>query len=126
MAITNPLAASYNRLRAEPHTDRLFFLDNLRVFATCVVIAHHVGQAYGPTGGAWPVSEAARAGVLGPFFTVNRSFGMSLFFLIAGYLMVRSYDAHGPRPFVIGRLTRLGIPMLIFTILTVPIMLLMV
>ncbi|HTP09181.1 MAG TPA: acyltransferase family protein [Anaerolineae bacterium] len=125
MAITNPFTASYNRLRAEPQTDRLFFLDNLRVFATCVVIAHHVGQAYGPTGGAWPVSEAARAAVLGPFFTVNRSFGMSLFFLIAGYLMVRSYDAHGPRPFVIGRLTRLGIPMLIFTILTVPIMLLM-
>ena len=82
-----------------PRAERLFFLDNLRVFATCVVIAHHVGQAYGPTGGAWPIGETARAAVLGPFFTVNRSFGMSLFFLIAGYLMVRSYDAHGPRPF---------------------------
>jgi surface polysaccharide O-acyltransferase-like enzyme len=63
--------------------------------------------------------------VLGPFFTVNRSFGMSLFFLIAGYLMVRSYDAHGPRQFVSSRLTRLGIPTLVFMILTVPIMMLM-
>jgi glucans biosynthesis protein C len=113
------------RATAEPLAGRLYFLDNLRIFATCVVIAHHVGQAYGPTGGAWPIGETVRAAVLGPFFTVNRSFGMSLFFLIAGYLMVRSYDAHGPRPFVIGRLMRLGIPMLIFMILTVPIMLLM-
>ncbi len=125
MAAAYPIVADRSALRAEPHAGRLFFLDNLRVFATCVVIAHHVGQAYGPTGGAWPVGEAARAAVLAPFFTVNRSFGMSLFFLIAGYLMVRSYDAHGPRPFVVSRLTRLGIPMVIFTILTVPIQMLM-
>lgn len=125
MAISYPIVAKQSRLRAEPRADRLFFLDNLRVFATCVVIAHHVGQAYGPTGGAWPIGETLRAAVLGPFFTVNRSFGMSLFFLIAGYMMVRSYEAYGPRPFVIGRLTRLGIPMLIFMMLTVPVMMLM-
>jgi len=34
--------------------------------------------------------EARRAPVLGAFFTVNRSFFMSLFFLISGYLMVPS------------------------------------
>ena len=125
MTITTAVIDDHSRLHTEPRTERFFFLDNLRVFATCVVIAHHVGQAYGPTGGEWPISEAARALVLGPFFTVNRSFGMSLFFLIAGYMMVRSYDAHGPRHFVISRLTRLGIPTLIFTILTVPVMMLM-
>lgn len=122
MTAAHPIVTSQSRLRAEPRSDRLYFLDNLRVFATCAVIAHHVGQAYGPTGGAWPIGETVRAAVLGPLFTVNRSFGMSLFFLIAGYLMVRSYDAHGPRTFVVGRLTRLGIPLLVFMLLSVPVM----
>ena len=44
-------------------TKRLYFTDNLRVALTIVVIAHHVGQAYGPTGGWWPVQETARAPV---------------------------------------------------------------
>lgn len=99
---------------------RLYFLDNLRIGLTVLVIAHHVGQAYGPTGGWWPVQEAARAAVLGPFFTVNRSFFMSLFFLISGYLMVASYDRGGPARFLRSRLLRLGVPLLIFFFLIIP------
>jgi hypothetical protein len=38
---------------------------DLRVFLTILVIAHHVGQAYGPTSGAWPVQEPARVALLG-------------------------------------------------------------
>jgi glucan biosynthesis protein C len=85
------------------------------------VIAHHVGQAYGPTGGSWPIQEAVRARILGPFFTVNRSFFMSLFFLISGYLMVMSYDRSQPAAFVKGRLLRLGIPLLAFFLLVIPV-----
>jgi peptidoglycan/LPS O-acetylase OafA/YrhL len=99
---------------------RLYFLDNLRVVLMVWVIAHHVGQAYGPTGGAWPIQEAARALLLRPFFTVNRSFGMSLFFLIAGYFMVMSCDARGPRAFLKSRLLRLGLPLLIFAVCMIP------
>ena len=91
-------------------TNRIVYLDNLRIALTILVIAHHVGQAYGPTGGYWPVQEAARAAVLGPFFTVNRSFFMSLFFMISGYFMVSAYKRHGFRAFVLSRLVRLGIP----------------
>ena len=93
---------------------RLFFFDNLRVFAMAMVIAHHVGQAYGPTGGWWPIQEPVRAEVMGAFFMVNRSFGMSLFFMIAGYFTVMSCDRVGPRAFLKNRLTRLGIPTLVF------------
>ncbi len=96
---------------------RLFYLDNLRVVLTILVIAHHVGQAYGPTGGYWPVQEEARAALLGPFFTVNRSFFMSLFFMISGYLMVGAYERSSPRAFVLSRLRRLGIPVLVFSAL---------
>lgn len=102
-------------------TRRLYFLDNLRIGLTILVIAHHVGQAYGPTGGAWPIQEPARAAVLGPFFTVNRSFFMSLFFLISGYLMVMSYDRGGPGRFLKGRLLRLGVPLVLFFALVIPV-----
>jgi glucan biosynthesis protein C len=101
-------------------TKRLYFLDNLRIALTVLVIAHHVGQAYGPTGGSWPIQEPARAAVLGPFFTVNRSFFMSLFFLISGYLMVMSYDHGGPGRFLKGRLMRLGVPLVLFFCLVIP------
>lgn len=89
---------------------RLYYLDNLRVALMMLVIAHHVGQAYGPTGGEWLIKEAARAEILGPFFTVNRSFFMSLFFMIAGYFTVMAVDAKGPRAFFRERLLRLGLP----------------
>lgn len=40
-------AASVPRVR---DTARLAFIDNIRVFLTVLVIAHHAGQTYGPTG----------------------------------------------------------------------------
>jgi glucan biosynthesis protein C len=96
---------------------RLYYLDNLRVMLTALVIAHHVGQAYGPTGGWWPIQEATRAAVLAPFFTVNRSFFMSLFFMISGYLMVMSYDRNKPGDFVRSRLLRLGAPLAVWGVI---------
>ena len=36
-------------------TARLVYIDNLRVLLIAVVIARHAGQAYGPTGGDWPI-----------------------------------------------------------------------
>ena len=99
---------------------RLFYLDTLRIVLTILVIAHHVGQAYGPTGGYWPVQAATRAAVLGPFFTVNRSFFMSLFFMISGYFMVGAYQRNGFGAFMKSRLVRLGIPVLAFAGLMLP------
>jgi fucose 4-O-acetylase-like acetyltransferase len=95
------------------------FFDNLKVLMMAMVIAHHVGQAYGPTGGWWPVQEPVRSELLGPFFMVNRSFGMSLFFLIAGYFTALSYERSGARAVVKSRLLRLGIPLLVFSLLMV-------
>lgn len=101
-------------------TKRMFYLDNLRVAVIILVIAHHVGQAYGPTGGWWPIQEEARSALLGPFFTVNRSFFMSLFFMISGYFTVMSFRSRGGRAFLKDRLLRLGIPALIFGLIMVP------
>lgn len=101
-------------------TNRLYYLDNLRVALVILVIAHHVGQAYGPTGGDWMITDASSAPVLGAFFFVNRSFFMSLFFMISGYFTVMSYRAKGARPFLKDRLLRLGLPVLGFALLMIP------
>lgn len=63
---------------------RLIWIDNLRVALIIMVVAHHAGQAYGPTGGVWPIVDAQHAAILGPFFAVNAAFGMGGFFLLAG------------------------------------------
>ena len=101
-------------------TKRMYYLDNLRVAVIILVIAHHVGQAYGPTGGWWPIQEEARASLLGPFFTVNRSFFMSLFFMISGYFTVMSFRSKGGSAFLKDRTLRLGIPALIFGLIMIP------
>jgi glucan biosynthesis protein C len=95
---------------------RLVFLDNLKVLMMIMVIVHHVGQAYGAAVGWWPIQEANRTRILNPFLMVNRSFGMSLFFMIAGYFTASTCDRKGPRNLVRSRLQRLGLPLVVYTI----------
>ncbi len=100
---------------AQPRASaRLAFIDNIRVFLTILVIAHHAGQAYGPTGGDWPIFDAERARILGPFFSINAAFFMGLFFLISGYFLPGAYDRKGAGPFLKDRALRLGLPLLVF------------
>jgi len=44
----------------ENNEKRLHFIDALRVAAIVFVIIHHAAQAYGPTGGVWPVHDHAQ------------------------------------------------------------------
>ncbi len=101
---------------------RLFFIDNLRIALIILVLAHHAGQAYGPTGGFWYIENPERASILGAFFTVNRSFFMSLFFMISGYFLPASFDRKGARGFLIDRFCRLGIPLLVLFFAVIPVM----
>ena len=47
------------------------------------------------------------------FFSVNAAFFMGLFFLISGYFVPASYDKQGASVFVLKKLIRLGIPLLV-------------
>ena len=96
---------------------RVVYLDKLKVALTVLVIAHHAGQAYGPTGGQWPIFSPERSALLGPFFSVNAAFFMGLFFLISGYFVPRAYDRKGATTFLKDRFRRLGIPLLSFGLL---------
>jgi glucans biosynthesis protein C len=103
--------------------NRLYFLDNLKVFLIILVILHHVGQAYGSTGGTWFYSyPGERVQMMGLFFWFNASFFMGLFFFISGYLFPPSLDRHGAGKFIINKLTRFGIPLLFGALIMLPLL----
>ncbi len=101
---------------------RLYFVQWLRVFLIVLVVAHHAGQPYGPTGGEWPINDPVSAEWLDPFFGVNAAFFMGFFFLIAGYFTPGSYDRKGGAVFVRDRLIRLGIPLAVVTFIVFPVL----
>jgi len=101
---------------------RLYYLDNLKIFLIIMVIMHHVGQAYGSTGGSWYYSyPGARSQSMGLFFLFNASYFMGLFFFISGYFFPSSYDRHGARTFLIDKLIRFGIPLVFGLLIMIPI-----
>lgn len=96
------------------HIGRLYYLDNLKVFLTALVIMHHAGQAYG-NGGGWPYTPSNPAEFMPwiwHFFSTNAAFFMGLYFFISGYFVPRSFDKQGTKLFVQKKLLRLGIPLL--------------
>lgn len=95
---------------------RLDWVDHLRVVLTMLVVAHHAGQPYGPTGGDWPIFNTERAALLGPFFSVNAAFFMGLFFLLAGAFVPGAYDRKGGSAFLRDRMLRLGLPLVVFAL----------
>jgi surface polysaccharide O-acyltransferase-like enzyme len=103
--------------------NRLYYLDNLKVFLIILVIMHHVGQAYGATGGSWFYSYPGdRVKPLGLLFGFNASFFMGLFFFISGYFYPQSFDRHGARKFIIDKLIRFGIPLIFAYLFMTPLL----
>ncbi len=102
---------------------RLAFVDNLRILLTILVILHHLVSSYGGQG-SWYYKEGRLDGVsfivVTLFMVVNQSFFMGFFYLIAGYFTPGSYDRKGAGSFLLNRLLRLGIPLLVYSILISP------
>jgi glucan biosynthesis protein C len=104
-------------------SSRMFFVDNLRVFLTILVVLHHLSITYGADG-SWffverPTTEIA--GILLTLFVIlNQFYFMGLFFLISGYFIPASVDRKGILRFLKDRLVRLGIPLVLFSQLLCP------
>jgi surface polysaccharide O-acyltransferase-like enzyme len=85
---------------------------------TILVILHHAALAYGGSGN-WGIHDPAVDEISPIFLTffnaVNQSYFMSAFFLLAGYFTPRSLERKGAGRFLIDRLIRLGIPILVYT-----------
>jgi len=101
---------------------RLYYLDNIKILLTIMVIVHHVGQAYGPTGGFWHYQSSLGESIpaLYRFFGVNAAFFMGFFFLIAGYFIPMAYDNSNGNGFLKKRLLRLGVPLLFVFLIMEP------
>ena len=103
------------------------FIDHIRIVLTALVIFHHTAITYGAQGG-WYYYEVVTQGaptlstiLLTVLCTINQAFFMGFFFLIAGYFTPPSLERKGTGQFMLDRLTRLGIPMLVYGFVLGPI-----
>ena len=96
---------------------RLFFVDNIRVFLTILVLLHHLMVIYAGAG-SWLYNEGRQDEItraLGAWVcAVNQGYFMGLFLLISAYFVPGAYDRKGGRRFLADRLIRLGIPLVIY------------
>lgn len=103
-------------------SSRVFYLDNLRIYLTALVIIHHSSIAFGGAGD-WAVMDPSVDSItpiLLTFFTaVNQSYFMAGFFLLAGYFTPPSFEKKGSTSFLLDRIIRLGVPLLVYTTLII-------
>jgi len=111
-------------LDSAPADTRLWFVDRMRLVLICGVVMAHVASIYG--GGGWyqyhdPVpADVLTSYVLGIPSILADTFGLGIFFLLAGYFTPGSYDRKGGASFLRDRLMRLGIPLLLYDLLLDP------
>lgn len=103
-----------------PAKSRLAYIDNVRIFLSMLVVAHHAGQPYGSEGW-WLFQSPQRSPWIGLFFGVNEAFFMGLFFLMAGFFHPGSVDRKGPLKFVADRLWRFGVPIAVMVLGITPV-----
>ncbi|SHN12853.1 acyltransferase family protein [Chitinophaga sp. CF418] len=104
-------------------SNKLFYIDNIKILLTILVILHHTVIAYGAAGGWYYTQKTSLTGALVPmtmFVSINQSFFMGFFFLLAAYFSGPSYDRKGAGQFIADRLLRLGIPLLFYSFVLSP------
>ena len=111
MAVTSPIVTR------EAKPERLFFIDNIRIFLTVLVILHHLMVIYSGNG-SWMYNEERQdeiTAALGAWFcAVNQAYFMGLFLFISAYFVPGAYDRKGAGRFLKDRLIRLGIPLIVY------------
>lgn len=102
---------------------RQAWIDNLRVAVIVGVIAAHVSTAY-ILDIDWYYEERTASAVsealLAPVVWMGLLFGMGLLFLVAGLFTPAAFARKGPRGFALGRLMRLGLPLVVFVFVFEP------
>ncbi len=115
-------------VRTRTAETRVGYLDDLKTVFVAGVIAFHAVVGYGSLG-SWlyqdvqesqlsPYAEAATAVIFGP----PAFFLMGVFFLLSGLVAPGSVDRKGTARFVRDRLVRLGVPVLVMTLLLWPLL----
>jgi fucose 4-O-acetylase-like acetyltransferase len=102
---------------------RQAWVDNLRVAVIVGVIAAHVSTAYVLDIDWYYEERTARAvseTVFSAIFGTGLLFGMGLLFLVAGLYTAPSFARKGARSFALGRVMRLGLPLVVFVLVFEP------
>eukprot|EP01034_Spumella_vulgaris_P030574 gene30574-37813_t len=100
------------------------WVDVLRGLVALLVVVHHTALMYGAIG-SWFWHEKSPDNsfsslLLTAFCTFNQSWFMGLFFLLAGAYVPRALARKGTSRYLMDRLVRLGLPLLVFGCLLGP------
>lgn len=110
-------------MAARPDT-RIAGMDALRGCVALLVVLHHAAIIYGARGGWYyyetPHAETPSSVLLTFFCTLNQSWFMGLFFLLAGYFTPPALARRGPSAFAADRVMRLGLPIIGYALLLHP------
>lgn len=102
---------------------RLYYIDNLKLLLTILVILHHSGQPYiADVFWTYQSSMGEYVRGLGNFFAVNAAFFMGLFFMLSGFFLPGSYDRKSKWIFLKSKLMRLGIPVILSLLIMQPVL----
>jgi fucose 4-O-acetylase-like acetyltransferase len=107
-------------------TQRLTYLDNLKIVLIAGVIACHATLIYGP-GTGWLSYHEGHPGILETLLLgipgiIGGLFWLGVFFLIAGMLVPKSLRKKGAWEFSRERIVHLGIPLLFYAIVVMPLL----
>jgi glucan biosynthesis protein C len=94
-------------------SERLHALDAVRAGALLLGVILHATMSFLPGQQVWMVRDEPSA-TLGVLFFVPHIFRMSLFFLIAGFFARMSFHRRGFGSFVLDRLKRIAVPLVVF------------
>lgn len=102
---------------------KIYYIDNLRVVLTVLVILHHTVITYGGPGGWYYIEPTTSIGALIPmtlFVATNQAFFMGFFFFLSALFTESSYQKKGTAKFLADRLKRLGLPLVFYSFLFAP------
>lgn len=104
---------------------RLLYIDNMRVGLISLVIVGHIAITYGAPFGEWYYHEEGQVGTAFAIIAtlllgIGASFLLGLFFMIAGYFTPHPFNRKGPKNFILDRLIRLGIPLILYAVVINP------
>jgi surface polysaccharide O-acyltransferase-like enzyme len=105
-------------------SQKIYYLDHVKLLLTVLVILHHAFIAYGGNGGWYYKQPATDLRVVLPLtvlISTNQSFFMGLFFLLSAYFIEPSLKRKGISVYLKDRFKRLGIPLLFCSFLLSPI-----
>lgn len=106
-------------------SQKIYYLDHVKVLLTVLVILHHSFITYGGPGGWYyrqPNTSQAALIPMTMFVSTNQAFFMGLFFLLSAYFIEPSLRRKGTKVYLLDRLKRLGIPLVFYSLIFSPIL----